>query len=182
MSRIGKKPVVIPAGVTVNVAENNEVTVKGPNGQLTEKFSERISIKVEGAEIKVERSSDDKFDRSLHGLTRALIQNMVDGSVKNFEKKLEINGVGYRAAVQGNTLVLNVGFSHSVDMPIPEGIKVEVDAAQTNVVIKGASKQNVGEFAAKIRAVRKPEPYKGKGIKYSDEVVRRKEGKTSAKK
>lgn len=182
MSRIGRKPVVIPAGVTVNVAENNVVTVKGPNGQLTEKFSERISIKVEGAEVIVERASEDKFDRSLHGLTRALIQNMVDGAVKDFEKKLEINGVGYRAAVQGNKVVLNVGFSHSVDMPIPEGIKVEVDAAQTNVVIKGACKQAVGEFAAKIRAVRKPEPYKGKGIKYSDEVVRRKEGKTSAKK
>ena len=181
MSRIGKKPVVIPAGVTVNVADGNVVTVKGPNGTLTETFSTRLTIKVEGAEVIVERASDDKFDRSLHGLTRSLIQNMVDGVTKGFEKTLEINGVGYRAALQNGKLVLFVGFSHNVEMTAPEGIKVEVPE-QTKIIVKGANKQAVGEFAAKIRAVRKPEPYKGKGIKYSDEYVRRKEGKTSAKK
>ena len=181
MSRIGKKPVAIPAGVTVKVDEGNVVTVKGPNGELTEKFSTRLTIKVEGAEINVERSSDDKFDRSLHGLTRSLIQNMVDGVTKGFQKTLEINGVGYRAAKNGNTLVLNVGFSHQVEMQEPEGVTVEVPA-QTKIIVKGADKQAVGEFAAKIRAVRKPEPYKGKGIKYDYEVVRRKEGKTGAKK
>ena len=181
MSRIGKKPVVIPAGVTVNVAEGNVVTVKGPNGELKDTFNSRVTVKVEGAAVIVERSSDDKFDRSLHGLTRSLIQNMVDGVTKGFEKTLEINGVGYRAALAGNVLTLNVGFSHQVDMTIPEGLKVEVPA-QTKIVIKGADKQLVGAFAANVRAVRKPEPYKGKGIKYSDEVVRRKEGKTGAKK
>jgi len=181
MSRIGKKPVAIPAGVTVKVDEGNVVTVKGPNGELTEKFSTRLTIKVEGAEVNVERSSDDKFDRSLHGLTRSLIQNMVDGVTKGFQKTLEINGVGYRAAKNGNTLVLNVGFSHQVEMQEPEGVTVEVPA-QTKIIVKGADKQAVGEFAAKIRAVRKPEPYKGKGIKYDYEVVRRKEGKTGAKK
>ena len=181
MSRIGKKPVAIPVGVTVKIDDGNVVTVKGPNGELTEKFSTRLTIKVEGAEVIVERSSDDKFDRSLHGLTRSLIQNMVDGVTKGFTKTLEINGVGYRAAKNGNTLVLNVGFSHQVEMQEPEGVTVEVPA-QTKIVVKGADKQAVGEFAAKIRAVRKPEPYKGKGIKYDYEVVRRKEGKTGAKK
>ncbi|MBP5312301.1 MAG: 50S ribosomal protein L6 [Clostridia bacterium] len=181
MSRIGKKPVAIPVGVTVKIDDGNVVTVKGPNGELTEKFSTRLTIKVEGAEVIVERSSDDKFDRSLHGLTRSLIQNMVDGVTKGFTKTLEINGVGYRAAKNGSTLVLNVGFSHQVEMQEPEGVTVEVPA-QTKIVVKGADKQAVGEFAAKIRAVRKPEPYKGKGIKYDYEVVRRKEGKTGAKK
>jgi large subunit ribosomal protein L6 len=181
MSRIGKKPVAIPAGVTVTVAAGNMVTVKGPNAELKEKFSERLTIKVEGAEVLVERSTDDKFDRALHGLTRSLIQNMVDGVTKGFEKVLEINGVGYRASKNGKTLVLNVGFSHPVEMTEPEGVTVEVPA-QTKIVVKGANKQAVGEFAAKIRAVRKPEPYKGKGIKYETEVVRRKEGKTGGKK
>lgn len=181
MSRIGKKPVAIPVGVTVKVEDGNVVTVKGPNGELTERFSPRLTIKVEGPTVVVERSSDDKFDRSLHGLTRSLIQNMVDGVTKGFQKSLEINGVGYRAAKSGNTLVLHVGYSHQVEMPEPEGITVEVPA-QNKIIVKGADKQAVGEFAAKIRAVRKPEPYKGKGIKYDYEVVRRKEGKTGAKK
>lgn len=181
MSRIGKKPVAIPAGVTVNVAAGNVVTVKGPKAELSDKFSDRLTIKVEGAEIIVERSSDDKFDRSLHGLTRSLIQNMIDGVTKGFEKSLEINGVGYRASKTGNTLVLNVGYSHPVEMPEPEGITVEVPA-QNKIIVKGANKQAVGEFAAKIRSVRKPEPYKGKGIKYDTEVIRRKEGKTGGKK
>ena len=181
MSRIGKKPVAIPAGVTVTIAAGNMVTVKGPNAELKEQFSDRLTIKVEGAEVLVERSSDDKFDRALHGLTRSLIQNMVDGVTKGFEKVLEINGVGYRASKNGKTLVLNVGFSHPVEMTEPEGVTVDVPA-QTKIVVKGANKQAVGEFAAKIRAVRKPEPYKGKGIKYETEVVRRKEGKTGGKK
>lgn len=181
MSRIGRKPVVIPAGVEVKIADGNVVTVKGPNGTLTETFNTRLTIKVEGAEVIVERASDDKLDRSLHGLTRSLIQNMVDGVTKGFAKTLEINGVGYRAAMQGSKLVLNVGYSHTVEMLPPEGVKIEVPQ-QTQIIVKGANKQAVGEFAAKIRAVRKPEPYKGKGIKYSDEFIRRKEGKTSAKK
>ena len=175
MSRIGKKPVVIPAGVTVTLEEGNVLQVKGPKATLTEKFHPNVVIKVEGNEITVERQSDDKFDRSLHGLTRALINNMVDGVVKGFEKTLEINGVGYRASMEGKKLVLNVGYFHQVDMPLPEGITAEVPAPN-KIIIKGSDKQAVGEFAAKVRSVRPPEPYKGKGIKYSDELVRRKEG------
>ena len=181
MSRIGKKPIAIPAGVTVDVADGNVVTVKGPNGTLTETFSTRLTIKIEGTNVCVERSSDDKFDRSLHGLTRSLIQNMVDGVTKGFTKTLEINGVGYRAAKAAKVLTLNVGFSHPVEFEEPEGITVEVPA-QNKIIVKGADKQAVGAFAAKIRATRKPEPYKGKGIKYDYEFVRRKEGKTNAKK
>lgn len=181
MSRIGKKPVAIPAGVTVNVTEENVVTIKGPKGELKDSFSTQLTIKVEGAEVVISRSSDDKFVRSLHGLTRSLIQNMVDGVTKGFEKTLEINGVGYRASLAGTTLVLNVGFSHQVELPAPAGIKIEVPN-QNKIVVSGADKQVVGAFAANIRAVRKPEPYKGKGIKYDYEVVRRKEGKTGAKK
>ena len=181
MSRIGKKPVVIPEGVTATLSADNTLQVKGPKGTLTEKFNSKIDIKVEGNEILVTRSCDDKEYRSLHGLTRTLIQNMIDGVTKGYTKELEINGVGYRAALQGKTLVLNVGFSHQINMDPPEGITVEVPA-QTKIIIKGTNKQMVGEFAAKVRSKKPPEPYKGKGIKYVDEVVRRKEGKTGAKK
>jgi len=180
MSRIGKKPVVIPADVTATV-EGNTITVKGPKGEVKENFHPNVTVKVEGAEIIVERSSDDKFDRALHGLTRALINNMVDGVTKGFQKELEINGVGYRASMSNKDLVLNVGFSHEVKMVLPEGLSAEVPA-QNKIIIKGIDKQAVGEFAAKVRAVRPPEPYKGKGIKYATETVRRKEGKTGAAK
>ena len=181
MSRIGKKPVVIPEGVTATLSADNTLQVKGPKGTLTEKFNSKIDIKVEGNEILVTRSCDDKEYRALHGLTRTLIQNMIDGVTKGYTKELEINGVGYRAALQGMTLVFNVGFSHQINMDPPEGITVEVPA-QTKIIIKGTNKQMVGEFAAKVRSKKPPEPYKGKGIKYVDEVVRRKEGKTGAKK
>ena len=181
MSRIGKKPVVIPAGVTVELLEGNTLQVKGEKGTLTETFNSNIDISVESGQVVVSRNSDEKEYRSLHGLTRSLIQNMVDGVTKGYVKELEINGVGYRAALQGKTLVLNVGFSHQIDMVPPEGITVEVPA-QTKIIIKGINKQMVGEFAAKVRSKKPPEPYKGKGIKYVDEVVRRKEGKTGAKK
>ena len=181
MSRIGKKPVVIPAGVTVELLDDNTLQVKGEKGTLVEKFNSKIGISVEAGQVIVSRESDEKEYRSLHGLTRSLIQNMVDGVTKGYVKELEINGVGYRAALQGKTLVLNVGFSHQIDMVPPEGITVEVPA-QTKIIIKGINKQMVGEFAAKVRSKKPPEPYKGKGIKYVDEVVRRKEGKTGAKK
>ena len=181
MSRIGKKPVVIPAGVTVELLADNTLQVKGEKGTLTEKFNSKIGISVEAGQVVVSRSSDEKEYRSLHGLTRSLIQNMSDGVTKGYVKELEINGVGYRAGLQGKTLVLNVGFSHQIDMVPPEGIVVEVPS-QTKIIIKGINKQMVGEFAAKVRSKKPPEPYKGKGIKYVDEVVRRKEGKTGAKK
>ena len=181
MSRIGKKPVVIPAGVTVELLEGNTLQVKGEKGTLTETFNSNIDISVEAGRVVVSRNSYEKEYRSLHGLTRSLIQNMVDGVTKGYVKELEINGVGYRAALQGKTLVLNVGFSHQIDMVPPEGITVEVPT-QTKIIIKGINKQMVGEFAAKVRSKKPPEPYKGKGIKYVDEVVRRKEGKTGAKK
>lgn len=177
MSRIGKKPVEIPSGVTVTLTGNNELQVKGPKGTLVKKFHPNMSIKVESNIVTVERSTDDKFDRALHGLTRSLIFNMVEGVTKGYEKTLEINGVGYRASKSGNKLVLNLGYSHSIEMPEPQGITVEVPAAN-KIVIKGYDKQAVGEFAAKVRSKRKPEPYKGKGIKYADEVIRRKEGKS----
>ena len=181
MYRIGKKPVVIPAGVQVKILDGNTLQVKSEKGTLTETFNSKIDISVEAGQVVVSRSSDEKEYRSLHGLTRSLIQNMVDGVTKGYVKELEINGVGYRAALQGKTLVLNVGFSHQIDMVPPEGITVEVPA-QNKIIIKGISKQMVGEFAAKVRSKKPPEPYKGKGIKYVDEVVRRKEGKTGAKK
>ncbi len=178
MSRIGKKPVVIPAGVTVELLEGNTLQVKGEKGTLTETFNSNIDISVEAGQVVVSRNSDEKEYRSLHGLTRSLIQNMVDGVTKGYVKELEINGVGYRAALQGKTLVLNVGFSHQIDMVPPEGITVEVPA-QTKIIIKGINKQMVGEFAAKVRSKKPPEPYKGKGIKYVDEYIRRKEGKAA---
>ena len=182
MSRIGKKPIAIPAGVDIKIAEDNTVEVKGPKGALTEKFHPNMTIKIEDGSIIVERPSDDKFDRSLHGLTRALLNNMVDGVTKGFEKTLEIQGVGYRAAKQGNKLTLSLGFSHPIEMTDPEGVTSEVSQDQTKITVKGINKQAVGEYAAKIRSKRKPEPYKGKGIRYQGEYVRHKEGKSAAKK
>lgn len=181
MSRIGRQPVAIPAGVTVSLAEDNTLEVKGPKGTLTQKFHPTMQLKVEGNEVTVARPTDDKFERSLHGLTRAIINNMVDGVTKGFSKTLEITGVGYRAQAQGNKLTLNLGYSHPIEMIAPEGIKVETPDAN-KVIISGCDKQIVGEFAAKVRSKRPPEPYKGKGIKYSGEHIRRKEGKTGASK
>lgn len=180
MSRIGRMPVVIPAGVEVKVADNNEVQVKGPKGTLAQQLSSEMKITVEGGQIIVERPSEDKRHKSLHGLTRTLINNMVVGVTQGYEKTLEINGVGYRAAKNGKKLVLSLGYSHPVEMEEPEGVTVEVPA-QNKIVVKGIDKQAVGEFAAKIRSKRQPEPYKGKGIKYDYEVIRRKEGKTGGK-
>ena len=177
MSRIGKKPVVIPAGVEVKV-DGNHISVKGPKGTLSLDYNPEISVKVEGTEIIVSRPSDDKLHRSLHGLTRTLISNMVTGVTEGYSKTLEVNGVGYRAQKQGNNLVMNLGYSHQVIIPEVEGIKIEVPSAN-QVVISGADKQLVGQFAAEVRAKRPPEPYKGKGIKYSDEHIRRKEGKAA---
>ena len=181
MSRIGKQPIAIPAGVEVELKEGNTVTVKGPKGEMTRTFHPTMQISKEDGKVLIARPSDDKFERSLHGLTRSLIHNMVDGVTKGFSKKLEITGVGYRAQLQGNTLVLHLGYSHQIDMIPPEGIKVEVPD-QNHIIVSGCDKQVVGEFAAKIRGKRPPEPYKGKGIKYSDEHIRRKEGKTGASK
>lgn len=177
MSRIGVKPITVPAGVEVTIAEGNLVTVKGPKGTLTKKFDAAISIKQEENTITVERPTNNKQHRSLHGLTRTLIDNMVIGVTNGFEKKLELVGVGYRAQKQGKKLVMNLGFSHPVEMEDPEGLTVEVPN-QTELIVKGIDKQLVGNYAAKIRDWRKPEPYKGKGIRYAGEVVRRKEGKT----
>ena len=180
MSRIGNKVVNIPAGVTVNVADNNLVTVKGPKGELSFQFNNEMTISVSATEVAVKRPNDTKEMKTLHGTTRALIHNMVVGVSEGFTKKLEINGVGYRAALQGNTLVVSAGYSHNVEMPIPAGLKVELPK-NTNIVMSGIDKQLVGQFAAEIRDIRKPEPYKGKGIKYDYEVIRRKEGKTAKK-
>ena len=181
MSRIGRMPVAIPAGVEVTVSDSNLVTVKGPKGTLTQQFSSAMTIKKEGAEITVSRPNDEKENRALHGLTRALIHNMVVGVTEGYKKELEVNGVGYRAAKEGNTLVLTIGYSHPVNVPEVPGITIEVPA-QNKVVISGCDKQQVGQFAAEVREKRPPEPYKGKGIKYVDEVIRRKVGKTGAKK
>ena len=175
MSRIGKHPITIPAGVTITVSDDNTVTVKGPKGQLSEKISPRMKISIEGAVLKVERPSDTKEDRSLHGLSRTLINNMVVGVTTGFEKKLEINGTGYRAQKTGNKLVLNVGYSHPVEFEDGD-VTFEVPAPN-RITVKGISKQRVGQVAAEVRAVREPEPYKGKGIRYEGEIVRRKLGK-----
>lgn len=180
MSRIGVKPIEIPSGVEVTLGEGNVVTVKGPKGTLTEKFSDELNISKVDNTIVVERPTDNKKHKSLHGLTRTLINNMVVGVSAGFEKKLEVKGVGYRAAKQGKKLVMNLGFSHPVEMEDPEGITTEVPN-QLEILVKGIDKQLVGNYAAKIRAWRKPEPYKGKGIKYADEVIIRKEGKTGKK-
>lgn len=182
MSRIGKKIITIPAGVTV-VVSDAVVEVKGPKGVLLFTIPSGISVGVEDSTISVSRSSDDREDRSLHGLTRAMIANMIEGVTQGFTKKLEIIGVGYKAQVIGRTLNLSLGFSHPVDMEAPEGIEVSMDKdAKNTVVIFGIDKQKVGEFAANIRKLRKPEPYKGKGIRYLGEYVRRKAGKTAGKK
>ncbi len=177
MSRIGKLPITIPGGVTITVGDDNTVTVKGPKGQLSEKISSLIEIKEENAVLTVTRTSDSKEHRSLHGLSRTLINNMVVGTTAGFQKNLDIVGTGYKAQKQGNKLVLNVGYSHPVEFVEPDGITFEVPAPN-KVIVKGINKQQVGQIAADIRAVREPEPYKGKGIKYDYEVVRRKEGKT----
>lgn len=180
MSRIGKLPVVIPAGVTVEIKDNNVVSVKGPKGTLVQQFAEEISLELKDGEIVVTRPNDNKKEKSLHGLTRALLFNMVEGVSKGFEKKLEINGVGYRAAKQGKTLTLTLGYSHPVIMEDPEGIETVLDG-QNIVIVKGIDKAAVGQFAAEIRSKRGPEPYKGKGIKYATETIRRKVGKTGKK-
>ncbi len=180
MSRIGRMPIAIPAGVTVSVAENNKVTVKGPKGTLERVLPAEMDIKVEGEEVIVSRPNDLKKMKSLHGLTRTLIANMVTGVTAGYEKVLEINGVGYRAAKQGKKLVLSLGYSHPVEMEDPEGLEAVVDG-QNKIIVKGIDKEKVGQYAAEIRDKRRPEPYKGKGIKYADEVIRRKVGKTGKK-
>ena len=180
MSRIGRMPIAIPAGVTVDVAENNKVTVKGPKGTLERVLPEEMTIKVEGSEVVVTRPNDLKKMKSLHGLTRTLIANMVKGVTDGYEKVLEINGVGYRAQKQGKKLVLSLGYSHPVEMEDPEGLETVVEGTN-KITVKGIDKEKVGQYAAEIRDKRRPEPYKGKGIKYADEVIRRKVGKTGKK-
>ena len=180
MSRIGRMPVAIPAGVTVTIAENNLVTVKGPKGTLERELPVEMNIKEEDGHIVVTRPNDLKKMKSLHGLTRTLINNMIHGVTEGYEKVLEVNGVGYRAAKQGKKLVLSLGYSHPVEMEDPEGIETVLEG-QNKITVKGISKEKVGHYAAEIRDKRRPEPYKGKGIKYADEVIRRKVGKTGKK-
>ena len=180
MSRIGKLPVKMPDGVSVLVGDDNVVAIKGPKGQLTQKIHKDMRVSVEGNIIRVERPNDSKPQKSLHGLSRALIQNMVDGVTKGFEKALIINGVGYRAQKQGKKLVLTVGYSHPVEIPEENGVEFEVPAAN-RIIVRGIDKQAVGEMAAKVRRIREPEPYKGKGIKYENERILRKEGKAGKK-
>lgn len=179
MSRIGRMPIAVPAGVTVDIAENNQVTVKGPKGTLTRVLPEEMNIKLEGDQVTVTRPNDLKKMKSLHGLTRTLINNMVIGVTDGYTKVLEVNGVGYRAAKQGKKLVLNLGYSHPVEMEDPEGLESKVDG--NTITVSGIDKEKVGQYAAEIREKRAPEPYKGKGIKYADEVIRRKVGKTGKK-
>ncbi len=181
MSRIGRAPIAVPAGVEIKIEDNNVVTVKGPKGTLTQQFHPNMTIKQDGAELHVTRPNDLKENRSLHGLTRTLLHNMVVGVTDGYKKVLDVNGVGYRVAMEGGKLVMNLGFSHQVIMEAPAGITVETPTAN-QIVVSGYDKQLVGQFAAKIREKRPPEPYKGKGIKYSDEVIRRKVGKTGVKK
>ena len=177
MSRIGRMPIAVPAGVTVDIAENNKVTVIGPKGELVRVLPESMDIKKDGDEIIVTRPNDLKKNNALHGLTRTLINNMVVGVTDGYEKKLEVNGVGYRAQKQGKKLVLSLGYSHPVEMEDPEGIETVLDG-QNLIIVKGIDKEKVGQYAAEIRSKRAPEPYKGKGIKYDYEVIRRKVGKT----
>ena len=179
MSRIGRMPIAIPAGVTVDIAENNKVTVKGPKGTLSRVLAPEMEIKMEGAEIVVNRPNDLKKMKSLHGLTRTLLNNMVVGVTEGYTKTLEINGVGYKVAKEGKKLNLSLGYSHPVIMEDPEGITSSVD--QNKIIITGIDKEKVGQYAAEIRDTRRPEPYKGKGIKYAEEVIRRKAGKTGKK-
>ena len=179
MSRIGRKPIELPAGVEFKV-ENNLVTVKGPKGTLTQQIHPNMEIVQEGAVVTVKRPNDDKQNRSLHGLSRTLIANMVEGVTKGYSKELEIVGIGYRAAKEGNSLVMNIGYSHQVIMPEIDGISIEVPS-NTKIIISGPDKQKVGQFAAEVREKRPPEPYKGKGIRYAGEVVRKKVGKTGKK-
>ncbi len=179
MSRIGRAPIAVPAGVDVTI-EGNVITVKGPKGELTRTINPVITAEVEDGHIHVKRPDDEKESRSLHGLTRSLISNMVTGVTDGYKKELEVNGVGYRASKEGNRLVLNIGYSHPVIVEEIEGITIDVPNANA-IVINGIDKQMVGQFAADVRKLRAPEPYKGKGIKYKDEVIRRKEGKTGAR-
>ena len=179
MSRIGRMPIAIPDGVTVTIAENNHVTVKGPKGTLERTLPGEMEIKLEGSEVVVSRPNDLKKMKSLHGLTRTLVNNMVVGVTNGFTKELEVNGVGYRAAKAGKVLTLNLGYSHPVEMEDPEGVESKVDG--NKIIISGIDKEKVGQYAAEIRDKRRPEPYKGKGIKYADEVIRRKVGKTGKK-
>ncbi len=181
MSRIGNKAITVPAGVEVSVAAGNEVTVKGPKGSLTQTFSPLMEISVNEGVVTVKRPNEEKHTKQLHGTTRALLNAMVEGVSNGFTKTLKIVGIGYRAALSGKTLTLNVGFSHEVKFTVPENLDVNLPDA-TTINVSGIEKQAVGQFAAVVRAVKKPEPYGGKGIRYVDEVVRRKEGKTSAKK
>ena len=180
MSRIGRMPIAIPAGVTVTIAEDNKVTVKGPKGTLERVLPAELTIKEEDGHIVVSRPNDLKKMKSLHGLTRTLINNMIHGVTEGYEKVLEVNGVGYRAQKQGKKLTLHLGYSHPVEMEDPEGIETILEG-QNKITVKGISKEKVGQYAAEIRDKRRPEPYKGKGIKYADETIRRKVGKTGKK-
>ncbi|MCI8551343.1 MAG: 50S ribosomal protein L6 [Lachnospiraceae bacterium] len=180
MSRIGRMPIAVPAGVTVDIAENNKVSVKGPKGTLERVLPAEMDIKLEDGHIVVTRPNDLKKMKSLHGLTRSLLANMVHGVTEGYQKVLEVNGVGYRAQKQGKKLVLSLGYSHPVEMEDPEGLESTVEG-QNKIIVKGIDKEKVGQYAAEIRDKRRPEPYKGKGIKYADEVIRRKVGKTGKK-
>ena len=180
MSRIGRMPIAVPAGVTVDIAENNKVTVKGPKGTLERVLPAEMTIKLENDEIVVTRPNDLKKMKSLHGLTRSLLNNMVIGVTEGYQKELEVNGVGYRAQKKGKVLTLSLGYSHPVEMEDPDGVEVEVEG-QNKIIVKGIDKEKVGQYAAEIREKSAPEPYKGKGIKYADEVIRRKVGKTGKK-
>ena len=181
MSRIGRAPISIPAGVEIKVEDNNVVTVKGPKGTLTQKFNPNMTISMDNGVLNVTRPNDAKENRSLHGLTRTLVNNMVVGVTAGYKKELDVNGVGYRVAKEGTKLVMNLGYSHQVIMEEKDGITIEVPSPN-KIIVNGCDKQKVGQFAAEIREKRPPEPYKGKGIKYVDEVIRRKAGKTGAKK
>ena len=181
MSRIGKKPVIVPANVTVTIAEGNVVTVKGPKGELTYGFHPDMILKLDGNVVTVERPDEEHLHKSLHGLTRTLLSNMIEGVEKGYSKELDVNGVGYRVEKKGNQLVMRLGFSHEVIMDEIPGISIEVPTPN-KIIVSGIDKQVIGQFAAEVRGKRPPEPYKGKGIKYSTEVIRRKAGKTGGKK